>query len=157
MESFPPLLQLYYHITQNMNRVLTLANCPINHQELTLLREIVRANGQSQTEISKHLGRDRNNLSSLFTSLEKKSLIARKVRKDDHRCYVVQITSKGSKILEHAEGALTFHRRYCTSQYGKEDWQRFNEMAMSLLEKNLECYNLSDDEFVPEHCRMSLF
>lgn len=80
----------------------------LNFNEMTLL--CILSDGQIRLagEIADKLELTRSNASKVIASLEKKSMIKRRICKEDSRCQQFVITKKGHDILDrvHAEIAI---------------------------------------------------
>ena len=69
---------------------------------LMVVKHLGGQDGMSQVEISKRLIVTPSNMTRLLDKLEKEDLIFRSVLKGDRRVNTIQITPKGSKLLDRA-------------------------------------------------------
>ena len=68
--------------------------------QYTILRNLSENPGISQDELSKLIGGNKNNASSLVKRMTSSGLVNRKPKKNDKRAFEIFLTSKGEKIFK---------------------------------------------------------
>lgn len=68
-----------------INKQLHEAQSCISYEQFVILNSLLQQNGQSQIQISLHVGRDKSSVTRILDTLEKRNLIERKVNKEDRR------------------------------------------------------------------------
>ncbi|MGB0391378.1 MAG: MarR family winged helix-turn-helix transcriptional regulator [Salibacteraceae bacterium] len=77
-------------------------NIPLSKMQFVFLRIISMNNKQPQNNLAQLVGRDKTTLTRNINTLEKKGLVNRQTSPIDKRVKLIEITSKGEKLLERA-------------------------------------------------------
>ena len=101
------LSQLGTHAALSFGRKI--AGFGISPPHFGILRWIYANEGKNQRELSSHLGVVPSRLVVLLDELETKGLIARERSAQDRRSQQLQLTRKGSQLLEKVERIATAH------------------------------------------------
>jgi DNA-binding MarR family transcriptional regulator len=101
------LSQLGTHAALSFGRKI--AGFGISPPHFGILRWIRANEGKNQRELSLHLGVVPSRLVVLLDELETKGLVARERSVEDRRSQQLQLTSKGSRLLEKVERIATAH------------------------------------------------
>lgn len=101
------LSQLGTHAALSFGRKI--AGFGISPPHFGILRWIYANEGKNQRELSSHLGVVPSRLVVLLDELETKGLVARERSAEDRRSQQLQLTRKGSRLLEKVERIATAH------------------------------------------------
>ena len=101
------LSQLGTHAALSFGRKI--AGLGISPPHFGILRWIHANEGKNQRELSSHLGVVPSRLVVLLDELETKSLVMRERSTEDRRSQQLQLTRKGSQLLEKVERIATAH------------------------------------------------
>src|ERR1700728_1407249 len=101
------LSQLGTHAALSFGRKI--AGLGISPPHLGMLRWIHANEGKNQRELALHLGVVPSRLVVLLDELESKGLVARERSVQDRRSQQLQLTQKGSRLLEKVERIATEH------------------------------------------------
>ncbi len=101
------LSQLGTHAALTFGRKI--AGLGISPPHFGILRWILANEGKNQRDLASHLGVVPSRLVALLDELETKGLVARERSAQDRRSQQLQLTRKGSRLLEKVEGIATEH------------------------------------------------
>jgi DNA-binding MarR family transcriptional regulator len=101
------LSQLGTHAALSFGRKI--AGLGISPPHFGILRWIHANEGKNQRELASHLGIVPSRLVVLLDELESKGLVARERSVEDRRSQQLQLTQKGSRLLEKVERIATAH------------------------------------------------
>jgi len=101
------LSQLGTHAALSFGRKI--AGFGISPPHFGILRWIHANEGKNQRELASHLGIVPSRLVVLLDELESKGLVARERSVEDRRSQQLQLTQKGSRLLEKVERIATAH------------------------------------------------
>jgi DNA-binding MarR family transcriptional regulator len=101
------LSQLGTHAALTFGRKI--ASLGITPPHFGILRWIHANEGKNQRDLASHLGVVPSRLVVLLDELETKGLVARERSPQDRRSQQLQLTRKGSRLLEKVEGIATEH------------------------------------------------
>ena len=116
------LALIYNRINNEISSYLSQYNLtPAKFNVLAVIKHQGDPSGISQIEISKRLIVTPSNMTRLIDKLEKERLIARKAQQGDRRVNIIQITDKGSKLLDSAWPAYMEHMKKLLSGFNRDD------------------------------------
>lgn len=145
-----PMSQLHHLITTLTNRIMKISNCPINRIQFIIIREIYSKNGLSQTALARLIGMDRNNLSRVCTDLEAQGLIRRKVREEDRRHNILELTEYGQAVYQRGDQAMEHYRKLTRRKYSPEEWNTFKETLQGFFINLVDIMEMPDNALIPD-------
>jgi DNA-binding MarR family transcriptional regulator len=124
------LSQLGTHAALSFGRKI--AGFGISPPHFGILRWIHANEGKNQRELASHLGIVPSRLVVLLDELESKGLVARERSAEDRRSQQLQLTQKGSRLLEKVERIATAHDAELGSSLTEPERETLIELCAKL-------------------------
>jgi DNA-binding MarR family transcriptional regulator len=124
------LSQLGTHAAFSFGRKI--AGFGISPPHFGILRWIHANEGKNQRELASHLGIVPSRLVVLLDELESKGLVARERSAEDRRSQQLQLTQKGSRLLEKVERIATAHDAELGSSLTEPERETLIELCAKL-------------------------
>lgn len=134
-----PLLMLYQNLLSKMNDILE-SKYQLTHSELDVLASL-HSSGNfkytlSPTELYEKLLFSSGGMTKVLKKLEEKELIIRLDNKEDKRSKLVQLTSKGSEVLQAALSDIIEMEEEMFSHVNTEDRKSLSNLLFAALHKS---------------------
>jgi DNA-binding MarR family transcriptional regulator len=82
------------------------ADIPLSKLQFVTLKIISRNNGSPQNKLAHLCGKDKTTLTRHINTLERKQLVVRSVSSQDRRVKLIEITPKGTELLQQAQPVI---------------------------------------------------
>lgn len=119
---------------QSLDRSFTVSGYDVTNEQELILRNLRQHQSICQTDLARHTGQDRNNLSRTLAILERKGLVQKKNSGKDRRYCEICITSKGEKVHDELWKILEQWRAQLYSNIPVEELERFSRIAESMID-----------------------
>lgn len=121
-----------------LNRSLHSVGLPLNHAQFVILQNLFLKDGQSQSDIARHLGKDRAGISRSLNSLEENGFIIRKAVSGSKNG--IFLTEKAIENREKIVAAINMATRKAREGITEDEYEK----GISFLNKI--CHNLQSGD-----------
>lgn len=121
-----------------LNRSLHSVGLPLNHAQFVILQNLFLKDGQSQSDIARHLGKDRAGISRSLNSLEENGFIIRKAVSGSKNG--IFLTEKAIENREKIVAAINMATRKARKGITEDEYEK----GISFLNKI--CHNLQSGD-----------
>lgn len=87
-------------LANQLNQNFEKAGYDVTCEQWAILMNLVRKNGQSQTELASTSCKDKTSITRLLDGMEKRRLVVRRPDKNDGRHKFIHLTDKGNKLQQ---------------------------------------------------------
>ena len=123
-----------------------LADTGLTGWHYSYILTLCRRPGQSQEQLSRHIYKNKSNVTRHLAQLEKNGYVERRQSEEDKRVTLVYPTQKAYDVLPRVREVIHEWNGYLTEDFTPEEMEHFNAILSRITQKATEAVHKEFDE-----------